>query len=111
MRRYDVHRQMLPFMALSMSASVGRGILARSADADISWPAWQYPHCGTSSSSHARCSLVEPSGDNPSIVVTSAFVSDDARRWHERVATPLMCTVHAPHCPTPQPNFVPLSSR
>ncbi len=41
MRRYVAHRQMLPFIAASMSASVGFGLLARSADADMSWPAWQ----------------------------------------------------------------------
>src|SRR5258708_29514146 len=27
---------------------------------------------------------------------------------HERVAAPLMCTVHAPHRAIPQPNFVPV---
>src|SRR5258707_2513104 len=27
---------------------------------------------------------------------------------HERVASPLMCTVHAPHSAIPQPNFVPV---
>src|SRR5260370_2020726 len=27
----------------------------------------------------------------------------------ERTARPSMCTVHAPHMPMPQPNFVPLS--
>ena len=26
----------------------------------------------------------------------------------ERVASPLMCTVHAPHSAMPQPNFVPV---
>ena len=29
----------------------------------------------------------------------------------ERAASPSMCTVHAPHCPRPQPNFGPFSSR
>src|SRR3989449_2073081 len=29
--------------------------------------------------------------------------------WHERTARPSRCTVHAPHCATPQPNFVPVS--
>src|SRR4051812_43718441 len=29
----------------------------------------------------------------------------------ERVATPLIITVHAPHCPNPQPNRGPLRSR
>src|ERR1700738_2929270 len=28
---------------------------------------------------------------------------------HERVATPSMCTVQAPHCAMPQPYFVPVS--
>jgi hypothetical protein len=27
--------------------------------------------------------------------------------WHERTARPPMCTVQAPHCPIPQPYFVP----
>src|SRR6185436_3147121 len=27
---------------------------------------------------------------------------------HARVATPSTCTVHAPHCPSPQPNLVPV---
>src|SRR6266581_9739210 len=29
----------------------------------------------------------------------------------ERVAAPSTCTVHAPHSPAPQPNFVPVSWR
>src|SRR5204862_4809986 len=28
---------------------------------------------------------------------------------HERTAFPFTCTVHAPHCDAPQPNFVPVS--
>src|SRR5258705_13289768 len=27
---------------------------------------------------------------------------------HERIGTPFTWTVQAPHCPTPQPNFVPV---
>src|SRR5215467_14857003 len=27
--------------------------------------------------------------------------------WHDRVGAPSICTVHAPHWPIPQPNFVP----
>src|ERR1019366_1133477 len=102
---------MLPFIAVSISASVGFGVFASSAEADISWPAWQYPHCGTSSSTHARCSGCAPSAESPSIVVTSAPASVETRRWHERIGAPLMCTVHEPHWPMPQPNFVPLRSR
>src|SRR3954468_12220848 len=29
--------------------------------------------------------------------------------WHARCAFPSMCTVHAPHCPIPHPNLVPVS--
>src|SRR5882672_3377107 len=29
---------------------------------------------------------------------------------HDRLASPSTCTVHAPHSPAPQPNFVPVSS-
>src|SRR5207302_5660748 len=28
--------------------------------------------------------------------------------WHDRTASPLTCTVQAPHRPAPQPNFVPV---
>src|SRR4026207_266099 len=28
---------------------------------------------------------------------------------HDRVGVPFTCTVHAPHCATPQPNLVPVS--
>src|SRR4051812_22516970 len=28
--------------------------------------------------------------------------------WHERTASPLTCTVQAPHSPAPQPNLVPV---
>src|SRR5215468_10420133 len=34
--------------------------------------------------------------------------SEPTGTWHERVATPLMCTVQAPHCAMPQPYFVPV---
>src|SRR3954464_12317722 len=29
--------------------------------------------------------------------------------WHERTASPLTCTVQAPHKPAPQPNLVPVN--
>ena len=29
----------------------------------------------------------------------------------ERVTIPSMCTLHAPHCPMPHPNFVPVSPK
>ena len=45
---------MLPDMAASISASLGLGFFSRSAAADMIWPDWQYPHCTTSTLSHAR---------------------------------------------------------
>jgi hypothetical protein len=45
---------MLPAIASSMSESLGFGLLTNSALADMIWPDWQYPHCGTSSSSQAH---------------------------------------------------------
>src|SRR5262245_31037262 len=111
MRRYVPQRHMLPFMAASIWASVGFGVLASSAAAVMSCPAWQYPHWGTSSSSQARCNACRPSGDNPSMVVMSAPATADTGVTHERVATPFTCTVQAPQCAPPQPNLVPFMSR
>jgi len=51
-----------------------------------------------------------PVGDSASIVTTFASASTlDKGRTQLRVATPSMCTVHAPHCATPQPYLVPVS--
>ena len=46
-RPYIPQRQMLPSIAVSMSSSVGFGLLSSRAAADMSCPDWQYPHCGT----------------------------------------------------------------
>src|SRR5262249_2071000 len=40
---------------------------------------------------------------------TAAFATAPSGVMQERTARPSMCTVHAPHMPMPQPNFVPLS--
>src|SRR5437660_9193568 len=72
------------------------------------WPDWQYPHCGTSASIHARWTGWAASGDKPSIVVTFLPATLEIAVPHERVATPLICTVHAPHNCKPQPNLVPV---
>src|SRR5580658_8361607 len=39
------------------------------------------------------------------------LVAAETGVWQLRTALPLRCTVHAPHCPMPQPYFVPLSFR
>src|SRR5204863_4695875 len=69
------------------------------------------PHCGTCSSIQAcwiGCSL--PSLARPSSVVTSPLTFETGV-MHDRVAAPLMITVHAPHCPRPQPNRGPCKPR
>ena len=38
----------------SISSSLGLALFASKAVALMIWPAWQYPHCGTSMSCHAR---------------------------------------------------------
>src|SRR5687768_13835418 len=94
--RYVPHRHTFPVIAELMSASVGFGLLCKSAAADIICPAWQYPHCGTSTSIQAFCNGCDPSADSPSIVFMSALTLEICV-WHARTALPPMCTVQAPH--------------
>src|SRR3954471_7090017 len=59
---------------------------------------------------NAFCSGCGFSGvPRPSMVTTLPF-TDDTGTEHERIGRPSMCTVHAPHCASPQPNFGPFSS-
>src|SRR5712671_6229239 len=100
---------MLPDIASSMSESVGRGLLASSAEADMIWPDWQYPHCTTSRSTQA-CWILAPAAVAPiaSIVVTAEEPMLSIGVIQERTATPSTCTVQAPQSALPQPNFVPV---
>ena len=75
----------------------------------MSWPAWQYPHCGTSSSIQARCSGCDPSGGRLSMVETARVPIDEIGVMHERVGWPSTSTVQAPHWAMPQPNLVPFN--
>ncbi len=75
-------------MASSICASLGAGVFASRAAADIICPGWQYPHCGTCSAIHARCTGCELSADNPSMVVIFFAPTDDTGVWHARTASP-----------------------
>ena len=44
-------------------------------------------------------------------MVTSLPAARDSGATQERTASPLSCTVQAPHCATPQPYFVPVRPR
>src|SRR5271170_5022759 len=99
---------MLPLMASSISASDGFDFLASSAAADMICPDWQYPHCGTSSSIHAFCTGCDASVESPSMVVIFFPATLEIGVMHERAASPLICTLHAPQSAIPHPNFVPV---
>src|SRR6266849_5938631 len=99
---------MLPLIKSSISASVGLAFFESSAAADMICPHWQYPHCGTSTSIQACCTGWLPSAESPSMVVIFLPATLDIAVTQERVASPLMCTVHAPQSAMPQPNFVPV---
>ena len=45
------------------------------------------------------------------MVVTSLPAARETGVTHDRTASPLRCTVHAPHSAIPQPNFVPVNPR
>src|SRR5579864_780942 len=101
-------RHRLPIMAESICSSVGLGVCASSAAADMICPGWQYPHCGTCSTIQAFWTGCELSDERPSIVVIFFVPTDETGVWHERTASPSRCTVHAPHRPMPHPYFVPV---
>src|SRR5262245_33799542 len=75
-------------------------------------PGVHQPHCSASASRNACCigwSL--PSATSPSMVTIFLPAAAPALVRHERVATPSSRTVHAAHCPSPQPYLVPVRSR
>src|SRR5215470_9453508 len=98
---------MFPFIAVSMSASVGCGLAAMSAAADMICPGWQYPHWTTSTSAQARWTGCFPSDERPSMVTIFLPATLAAVTEHERTALPSTWTVQAPHSDSPQPYFVP----
>src|SRR6266567_2233752 len=67
------------------------------------------PHCGTSCSIQAFCTLCStPFCASPSIVVICLPTASLTGSEHERTASPLICTVQAPHWEMPQPYLVPV---
>src|SRR5678815_1238983 len=57
------------------------------------------------------CNLWLLSADRPSIVVMLRPPIWLTGKRHENTDLPSTCTMHAPHCPAPQPNLVPVSFR
>src|SRR6266540_2107757 len=98
-------------ISAAMSASVGCGVRRSNAAAAMSCPDWQYPHCGTSSATHAFCTRCVDVALSPSIVVTGRVPTAETGSTHERTASPPRWTVQAPHCAIPHPNLVPVIPR
>jgi hypothetical protein len=96
-------------IASSIPVSFGCVLLVSSAAADMIWPDWQEPHCGTPLSSQAFW-ILAPAAVAPitSIVLTSESPMLSIDVMQERVGAPSICTVQAPHSAMPQPNFVPV---
>src|SRR5215831_2011830 len=96
-------------IAWSISASVGFGLSLSSAATAMIMPLWQYPHCGTSLSTQACCTLCSlPLAASPSIVVICLPAASLTAREQDRTALPSMWTVQAPHWAMPQPYLVPV---
>src|SRR5205807_7433695 len=95
-------------MWVMISARDGFGFFARSSAAFMICPDWQYPHCGTSSTSHAFCNGCEDVADRPSMVRTLLPATEPMSIWHERWAVPSTWMVQAPQRPAPQPYLVPV---
>ena len=111
MRRYVAQRQMLPFIAASMSASVGFGVLREQRRG-------RHQLAGLTVAALRHVELLPRALQRMRAVGRQPFDRRDlgaGDRRHAALCTsasrvPLMCTVHAPHCAMPQPNFVPLRS-
>src|SRR5690348_17681406 len=82
-------------------------------------PFWQYPHCGTCTSSHACCTgcsfTVAPvvprcaahKAGSPSSVVTDLPLTAATGVTQLRISFPSRSTEQAPHCANPQPKREP----
>src|SRR5690242_17379905 len=93
-----------------MAASSGDWSPAKSAAAARVWPGWQYPHWTTLPRYHASRTASMTGPEAPSTVVTAFPTAVPAGTWHDLVLRPSISTVHAAHCPIPQPYFGPCSS-
>src|ERR1039458_1439014 len=102
----------MPSITAEICDSLGCGFSLGGRCAAMIGPDWQYPHCGTSTSCQAACTVF-PSvvSASPSIVVTCLPLAMDTGVTQERTARPSRCTVHAPHCAMPHPYLVPVSCR
>ena len=91
---------------------VGCGLRCSNPTAPRIIPGVHQPHCRASASRNASCTGCSlPSGARPSMVTMRLPATLPTLVMHERVGTPSISTVHAAHCPSPQPYLVPVRSR
>src|SRR3569623_967480 len=100
-------RQMLVISA-RISSSLGCGFAFNNAAAAITMPGMQNPHWLTFSARNAAWIGWLRSCDSPSIVVTKAPSIDPIETKQDFLGLPSISTMHAPHCPVPQPYLVPV---
>jgi hypothetical protein len=109
MRGYVPQRQMLPVIASSISSSVGCRFLAQQHRR-----AHQLSRLAVAALRNVLFqprSLQADYSDPATAPRLSSPISRSARETgatHERTASPLICTVQAPHCAMPHPYFVPV---
>ncbi len=98
-----------------IAASVGAGPVApesRKARPDISMPGVQIPHWTPPLAMNAACSgSSRPSAAMPSTVRTSRPSTWQMGTRQLSTTSPSRSTEHAPHSPSPQPSFEPVSPR
>src|SRR5438552_679506 len=112
MRGYVPQRQTLPCIAWTISGRVGFALPRSSATPDRIIPEVQYPHCIEPTSRNASCKgCSRPLLSRPSMVVICRPAAARSEVMQDRVATPSMSTVQAPHWPSPQPYLLPVRSR
>ena len=92
MRRYVPHRHRLPLIAAFTSARVGIPLPDSRLTADMIWPDWQYPHCGTLCLIQAARTASAAAPDTPSMVATSSPAAAETGIKHDRVGRPSRCT-------------------
>src|SRR5215469_4391917 len=103
---------MWPSIPLTISASVGLGKRFSSPTAPRIIPGVHHPHCIAPSLRKASCTGCSlPPATRPSMVTIRLPATLPALVMHDFIGCPSTSTVHAAHCPSPQPNLVPVRSR
>src|SRR6266436_5778441 len=102
-------RQIFPCRNWIISEDVGLGFACRSATLLMIIPGVQKAHWKAPASRKACCTgCRRPSFSSPSMVVIDFPTPALTWTWQERRGAPSIKTVHAPHCPSPQPYLLPV---